>query len=475
MSDVAVLPRRTKFAYGLGAISFGVRDTGFNSFILIYYNQVLGLSATLAGLALMLTLVADAFFDPAIGMLSDGWRSRLGRRHPFLYAAAVPAALSYVLLWSVPSGVTGQGLFWWLLGVSILARACMSLFEVPFVSLVAEVTDDYDERTSLITWLYVFGWWSGLAMSVTAYGVILRPTVADPSGMFSGHSFATFGLFGALVLVASMLASALGTQGSIAVRGGRSGSTTRTPATLARLRGLLADRSLVALLVSAVLMAASQGFGDSIYNYIQVFFWRLTTSQITLLALAPVASASLALFIAPRLARGREKRDLAIVLALVAVVGQPAPVVLRLLGLFPAPGQPWLLPVLTLHAAFQTTLWVLFSINTSSMIADLVEARQARAGDRAEGALFGLRIFAQKTVSGLGILLTGVVLGAVGFATTARHGSPPQRVLDHLGLTYALIQLAIGLTAALALRGYGLTRAGHVRNLAILARRAASL
>ncbi len=471
----AAIGRRTKFAYGLGAVAIGVRDTGFNSFILIFYNQVLGLSATLAGLALMLTLFADSLFDPLVGLVSDSWRSRLGRRHPFLYAAAIPAAATYGLLWFAPAGLSEMGLFWWLLAVSVLARACMSVFEVPFVSLVAEVTTDYDQRTSLITWMYVFGWWTGLALSIAAYSIFLRPTLGDPSGMFSRHGFTAFGLTGSVLTVLSILVAAVATQSKVQRLATSPARTLGLSQAFGRMRAVLSDRSVAALMLSVVLLSAGQGFGNALYNYIQVFFWGLNTNQITLLALAPVVSATLALILAPRLAKGREKRDLAVILAVVAVIGQPLPVVLRLLGLFPAGGAPLLVPILVVHSAFETTVWVLFSIISSSMVADLVEDQQRRTGERSEGALFSLRIFAQKTVSGLGVLLTGLVLGFVGFKTGTRPGQTPADVLAHLGLAYAVIQLALGLASAAALRGYGVTRARHTSNLAALAEASAGL
>src|SRR4051812_22018964 len=88
----------TKIFYGFGSIAYGIKDGGFRSLLLIYYNQVVGLPVATVALAIMVALVFDAFLDPLIGEMSDNWRSRWGRRHPFMYAAAVPAAGSFVLL-----------------------------------------------------------------------------------------------------------------------------------------------------------------------------------------------------------------------------------------------------------------------------------------------------------------------------------------------------------------------------------------
>ena len=87
----------------VGSIAEGVKNTAFNVFLLFYYNQVLGVSGTLTGTAIFLALCVDAVADPLIGSLSDGWRSRLGRRHPFMYAAALPMAVCFALLF-LPAG-----------------------------------------------------------------------------------------------------------------------------------------------------------------------------------------------------------------------------------------------------------------------------------------------------------------------------------------------------------------------------------
>jgi Na+/melibiose symporter-like transporter len=456
----------TKFFYGLGAVAFGVRDTGFNVFVLLFYNQVLGLDASLAGLALMLSLLADAVIDPLIGMVSDGWRSRLGRRHPFFFAAAIPAAFAHVFLWMPPAALSGAGLFWYLLGLSILVRMLISLFEVPFAALAAEVTTDYDDRTSLMSWLFAIGWWGGLSLSVFTYAVLFRPSAGDPTGLLNRHGFALFGLTGSLLLLAGMLIPAIATRHIVP-----SLPKPATPSLEQALRDfaiVLRNPSVVALLVSVVLLAASQGLGNALYNYIQIFVWGMTSSQLTILALTPFLSAAAAMALSPRLAAGRDKRDIAIGLVTVAIVGQPLPLLLRLADLFPANGSPWLLPLLAVHSGFETLIWVLFSIVSSSMVADLVEETRRVTLRRTEGALFALRIFAQKSVSGLGILLSGLVLRAIAFPANATPGTIPRATLDHLIVAYAPTLVILGLASAFALRGYRVTRARHALNLKTL-------
>lgn len=185
MATDAPLPTRIKLFHGFGAVAFGVKDNGFSVFLLIYYNQVLGMRADLVSLALALALVIDAFIDPLIGNLSDRTYTKWGRRLPWLYSAALPLAIAWVVLWSPPGG--GAPSFWGLLGIAVVVRMLLSACEVPSVALVPELTRDYDERTTLFRYRYLFGWSGGLLMLFLAYNVflkgedMLRPKDISPS------------------------------------------------------------------------------------------------------------------------------------------------------------------------------------------------------------------------------------------------------------------------------------------------------
>lgn len=200
----ARLPLRLKVAHGFGSIAYGVKDNGFSTFLLLYYNQVLGMDAKLVSLALMLALILDAFIDPVIGHLSDRTYTRWGRRLPWLYAAPVPLAFAWVMMWSPPAGEAPS--FAGLVGIAIAVRVLLSACEVPSISLVPEITADYDERTTLFRYRALGGWIGGLGMMALAYTVFL----SGPDGMLRREGYYAFGVFGAVLMAVSVIGSALG-------------------------------------------------------------------------------------------------------------------------------------------------------------------------------------------------------------------------------------------------------------------------
>ena len=112
----------TKVFYGSGAAAEAAIHITFNTFNFLFYNNVLGLSGTLTGLAITIALVFDAISDPVVGSISDRWRSKLGRRHPFLYLSAVPMGVCFIALYAPPLFLGDMGLFLWFTAFTIGLR-----------------------------------------------------------------------------------------------------------------------------------------------------------------------------------------------------------------------------------------------------------------------------------------------------------------------------------------------------------------
>ena len=159
--ETAPLTVQNKVSYGVGQVCEGVKNGAFGVFVFFYYAQVLGLPTSYTGVAIFIALVMDAITDPLIGSLSDSWTSKLGRRHPFLYLAAIPLGLSLIGLFCPPE-LSQFGLFLWLTLFAVLTRVSITLFHVPHMSLGAELSADFHERTEIAAYRYFFGYFGHL-------------------------------------------------------------------------------------------------------------------------------------------------------------------------------------------------------------------------------------------------------------------------------------------------------------------------
>ncbi|WP_374942060.1 MFS transporter [Sphingomonas sp.] len=461
-----------KGAFGFGAVATGVIETGFNYFLLIFYSQVIGLDARLVGLAITISLVIDVLTDPALGFWSDNLRSRWGRRHPFLYASAVPVAVGYALLWMPPEGASQQTLFWYLLAVSIVTRIALSAYETPSSALNPELTSDYDERASLQGLRYFFGWSGGNVMTVAMFGVVfpLFVTAAIGNGQFNREAYVVYGYLAGGIALLAILVCAVGTHARIPLMAPPPPSRRHTLASVFReMYETLADRSFLALFVAAGLGAIATGLSASLTFYFTTFFWGFSSGQVAVLTVGIFASAALGAVLAPIASRRLGKKRGAMIIGLVAFLGAPLPILLRLAGMLPGNDDPSIFWLVLLTNTLDYGLIIAFQILTSAMIADLVEKAELRTGRRSEGVFFAAIFGIRKAVPALGILASSFILATAAFPKGAKAGEVSADTLWWLGAIYAPVILALWLSMMAVLSGYRLGRDDHENNLRKLA------
>ena len=468
---------RTKFFYGIGSIAFGVKDNGFSALLLLFYNQALGLDARLAGLAIAIALVVDAFIDPMIGYMSDHLHTRWGRRHPFMYAAALPVAVSYLFLFAPPSGLGQQGLFLYLLVTAILVRGFIALYEIPSSALVAELTQGYDQRTSYLSFRYFFGWMGGLTMSVAAFGVFLRVGDGKLAGTLVPANYHGYGVVASLIMLTAILVSAIGTHPAIpwlnrpAITEGRRTIGSGFKDVIAA----LSSRSSFTILLAGMIYALATGLVFSLAPYFYTYFWALTPGQTSVLLTGSFIAAAAALALAPRLSIWFDKRRASIGVTAAIICTTPVALLLSLTGHFPDNGTPALMPLLFCSGVLSTTLLIIQGILFTSMLADVVEENEVRTGKREEGVFFAANTFVQKCVSGLGVFTSSALLTISGFPAHANPGTIPPETLAKLGGSYVGAILVLNLASVGCVMLFRITREAHGRNLAILAERRAGL
>lgn len=472
MAKPARLGLSTKLFYGFGTVAFGVKDQGFSSLLLIFYNQVIGLPAATVGLAIMVALAVDSILDPIMGQVSDNWRSRWGRRHPFMYAAAIPVALSYVLLWTPPDLSPGL-MFAYLVVVAVVIRSFITMYEIPSSALAPELTQDYHERTQVFAFRQFFGWLGGVGMTVLALQVFLRPDAEHPVGQLNRAGYHAYALAAAAVMLVAILVSALGTHRHIPRLRVPPVRKVSLPQVFREMAATLAHGSFLMLLIAALFNAMAQGLVLSLVLYMGTYLWELSSGQIALLAASNFLSALIALFLAPAISKGFGKRDAARLMKALSILFAVTPIVLRLLGVFPENGDPLLMPILLIATTISTATTIVTSILISSMMADVVEDSELRTGRRSEGLFFAMNAFVSKVVSGVGIFISSAILALIAFPQNAQPGAVAPEVIERLGLAYVLMVVALYGGAILAISLYRITRADHDANVRKLAGEAA--
>jgi glycoside/pentoside/hexuronide:cation symporter, GPH family len=460
--------RTTLAAYGFGAVAYGVKDLGFGTFLLLFYNQVIGLPSAQVGFVIMCALLFDACIDPAIGVASDRTRSRWGRRHPWMYAAALPIALGWLALWNPPDW-QGPAVLAWLFASAVFVRSAVSSYEVPSQALTPELTADYDERTRITAWRYIFGWAGGMVMLFVAYRVFLLPTEAQPNGLLNRAGYQGLAIAGAAVMFVAITVSALGTHREI-------GRLPRPPAATggfgAAVRELIAaarNRAFLILLLAGLFAYTNQGVGFALSNYVYGYVWRFEPATFAMLAGVLFVGVTIAFFTAPRIAARFGKPKTAAMLVVASGLLHGSPFWLRAAGLFPEPGDPAQVPSLFAIYVVNTACSVGTAILGASMMADIAEHSEVETGRRNEGVFYAGAFFVQKCTSGVGIFVAGLILAAVGFPENAQPGQVAPETIDRLATLFPLLYLTLACSAAIAFLRFPFGAAEHRARVAGLA------
>ncbi len=460
LPPVRRLGQPTMLAYGFGAVAYGVKDFGFQTFLLFFFNQVMGLPASQVGLAILCALLLDAFIDPLIGTLSDRTRSRWGRRHPWMYAAALPIAVGWLLLWNPPE-LSKSALLVWVFVCSVVVRSAVSAYEVPSQALSPELSADYDERTRIMAYRYLFGWAGGMAMLVASYGYFLAPLPGQETGLLNRESYVGFSIGGALAMMFAILVSAGGTHHEIKRLPKPEIARQTVGEHFRELGETVRNHAFIILMGAGICFYSAQGISFSLSNYLYTHVWGMKGADFMYLAGSLFIGVLGAFVLAPRLA-ARIGKPLAATLTMTgAAVLICTPYVLRLAGLFPEPGSAVMLPLLFSIFAVNAMCSVSSTILGASMMADVVEHSEVTTGRRSEGVFFAGGFFVQKCTTGLGIFLSGWILSSVGFPEGAAPGTVPGGTIDRLTIIFAGLYFALGMSAALLYRRFPFGKAEH--------------
>ena len=450
-----------KLYYGLGRGAIGIKDGLFQLFLFFYFSQVLGLDPELAGLSSLVGLVFDAISDPLVGFISDRWQSKnWGRRHPFMFAAALPLGLFTWLLFAPPEGLGQMQLFGWLTTFAILVRVALTFFNVPYISLGAELSTDYKERTSITAIRMVFATLFSVIVMIVGYVFYFVPTEEYTNGLLNKGAYPLFALLCGVLMMVFIVVSTWGTRKAIPHL--PQPSTHQNQLTTRQLLNSLwlgfRMSSFRSLVLFNMLMYIGLGVGVIFTPYYCSYYFGLSTQEMAVLPISSAIGGFLSLIIAPTLGDKIGKKWSTILGALMAGMCFALPFNLRMLGYFPQNGSAYLLPlyVATLIGAYTALVMVLSLI--PSMMADVVDEFELQTGNRQEGLFFSMLSFAYKMTTGVGTFIAGLLLAWIEFPKQADITDVAKSAIVGLGWVGGFVTLGIFVLSAFFIFSYPITK-----------------
>ncbi|MFT5211821.1 MAG: GPH family glycoside/pentoside/hexuronide:cation symporter [Flavobacterium sp.] len=455
-----------RIGYGVGQLPEGIKSAAFGFYLLFYYNQIMGLSGTLVGAALFIALMFDAITDPLVGSWSDSTRSIFGRRHPFMYIAALPFACSFYFLFAPPENLGSFGLFMWVLIFSIITRSAMTLYSVPYMALGAELTRDYDERTLLSALRSVFQLVGMFLVLIVANELYFGATADYPDGRLNPAAYQNLALAGAPLMILGILIAAGATHSQIPKLRKPNAAALSLSRIMSEVVMAFQIPSFTALVCASILFGITQGMVQALILYTGTYFFELSGTQIRFL----FAFAISGIVIGNMLSRVffyiiKEKKTLYIAGLSWYAFFTSSVIILKLFDLLPFSSQEEV-AALYIASGFISALGLGVAIPlTGSMIADITDEHELRHGDRQEGIYYAAASFAGKAVGGIGPVFAGIIIDLSGITPGTSPEDISPEALARFGWAQGPSVIFLTALSVIAISYYSISREKHSRTI----------
>ncbi|QIR35469.1 MFS transporter [Tolypothrix sp. PCC 7910] len=394
------LPFKTKLAYGAGDLGPAITANIAIFFLLVFFTNVAGIPAGLAGSVLMIGKIWDAVNDPFVGFLTDKTKSRRwGRRLPWLLYGAIPFGVFFFLQWIVPP-FNVWGLFWYYVVIGMISQVFYTVVNLPYTAMTPELTQDYDERTSLNSFRFTFSI-GGSILSLILSKIVFS-VISDRAQQYI--------VLAAVCTVISVLAlywCVYGTRDRVLAFEAKRIQLEEPQSLPFPEQIKIAFTNKPFLFVIGIYLCSWLGvqITASIIPYFVVYCMRLQEADVPTVMIAVQGTALVMLFFWSNLSKKVGKKVvyfLGMILWIIAAAGL----------YFLQPGQLTLMYIMAIMAGFGVSTAYLVPW---SMIPDVIELDELQTGQRREGVFYGFMVLLQKFGLAFGLFLVGNALQAYGF------------------------------------------------------------
>ena len=436
------LSAKTKIFYGIADLGISLLTATIQFFLLFYYTDIAMIDPAIAGTALLVgKLTWDAINDPLFGYFSDRTRSRWGRRKPYMLFGAIPFGLTVWLLFSLPPNLQGTKAFLAVLASFLLVDTTQTLVSVPYYALSAELTYDYDERTSLISIRMIFtvvGYIIGGAATTLIAGMLMDMGWTKTAA-YSG----TGAIFGVIATI-TVLITALGVK--------EKPNPELVPARMPfwpQIKHVFKNKPFVIYMIASTIVSISFTLLTSLLPYFLTYQLQMP-DQISLVMLVMLGTIGIFLipwrYISTKLNKG-PSYALGLGIASLAIIAA------YMLPKGPSP----LIYVIAFVAGLGFSAQYVFPW---SMIPDVVEVDFAQTGERHEGIYFGVNAFLSKLTGAIGIAASGWALKLYGYVPEAEQTA---HALFGIRFFFAIVPVIAFAISMPLLIWYPLTREKHAQ------------
>ena len=450
------IPLIDKIGYGAGNLTFGVVIQIISTYMVFYSTVILNLSGSIIGLVIGISVIWDAISDPVMGHLSDHTQSeKFGRRHLYILVGAVSIAFFNFFLWDIPSAWPGIWKTVLIITLLMLVKTCTTIFSVPHTALGAELTDDYNERSSIQgirTIFFILGLFSANVMGMFLF---FRPTPEYPQGQMNPAAYRDIGITASVIALLFGLICYFSTKKYIPVLNEKAGPENTKGGKkqlLSSISSALANADYRYVVFGYMFTNIASALIGSVGMHVFTYTFRFGNCGIALIFGVLFGVSILSQPIWVKISTRIDKKPtvlLGLSSSMVAALYFVILVVLR----SSVAGQPiWFLPFSILSGFGMGGLFAL----PLSMVADTIDVEELASGERKEGLYYGCLTLCYKLSQSVAIFILGIFLDLVKFDSSL--AVQPSGTVFALGMILAVGCILSILTAILFYAKYSLNR-----------------
>jgi GPH family glycoside/pentoside/hexuronide:cation symporter len=449
------LDLKTKLAYGAGDLGPAITANISVFYLLIFFTSIAGIPAGLAGTILMIGKIWDGVNDPLVGFLTDKTKSRRwGRRLPWMFYGAIPFGIFFFLQWTVPQFSANQSeniwpLFWYYVAIGILSQSFYTVVNLPYTAMTPELTQDYDERTSLNSYRFTFSIGGSILSLILALIIFIK--IADRQ-----QAYLVLAAVCTVISILGLYWCVFGVRDRILAFEAKR-ILAEEPASLPfgeQLKIVFSNRPFLFVIGIYLFSWLGVQITASIIPYFVVNCMGLKESDVPTVLIAVQATALLMLFVWGELSKKVGKK-------VVYFLGMSLWIIAAAGLFFLQPGQIVLMYVMAVMAGIGVSTAYLIPW---SMMPDVIELDELQTGQRREGIFYGFMVLLQKFGLAFGLFLVGNALQVSGFKESVA-GSPlpiqPESALFAIRIAVGPIPTVCLLCGLVLTYFYPITREMH--------------
>ncbi|MHB1454982.1 MAG: MFS transporter [Saccharofermentanales bacterium] len=450
------IPLKDKIGFGTGDMAYGIITQMVGTYIVFYSNAVLGIPGSLVGFAVSISVMWDAISDPLMGYLSDSTRSeRFGKRHLYILIGIISIAISNFLLWSIDHRWPTMTKFSALLFCLLLLKTAITVYATPYSALGAELTTDYNDRTSIQGIRTIFFLVGLMSATVMGFFVFFNPTDAYPVGQQNPDAYLLMGGTVSLIALTFGLVAFFSTRKYLPRIKKLHTSDPEKVSFLkifSSIRLAMTNRNYRLIVIAYLLTNISTAIISSLGIHVFTYTFKLGNNGIGIIFGVLFSVSILSLPVWVKISKKIDKKATVITGIAFSLCGC---LMLLIYVIIKDSIAGNVLALLPFSAVAGFGSGALISL-PYSMIADTIDVDELKTGVRLEGVYYGTLTFFYKFSQAFTIFLIGILLDLIRFDASA--AVQPEKTVLTLGFTITGVGFLVLTLAAFTYMKYDLTR-----------------